>query len=63
MLVERNREWLSSDIEWKYKWRYYPALVGAYTRLLSKRRRVKYLGKRFYFDNPATPLNLQNLPL
>jgi FkbM family methyltransferase len=62
MLVERNREWLSSDIKWKYKWGYYPALVGSYCRILSKKRRIKYLGRRFAFDNVATPFNLQNYP-
>lgn len=63
MLLERNKEWLSSRIPLKQKLSYYPALAAAYSRLaLSKDKRVRYLGTDFHYDNPATPLNLQNYP-
>lgn len=63
MLMERNKEWLASDIPLSEKLLYYPAFVASYTRLLStKNKRIRYFNHDFYYDNPATPFNLQNYP-
>jgi FkbM family methyltransferase len=62
-LLERNREWLSAPLPITEKIRYYPSVLSSYIVLFSsKNKRVRYLGKSFLFDNPATPLNLQNYP-
>lgn len=59
-LVERNSEWLRADgISNSDKAAYYGHIVTSY---MKGDRSVKYLGNRFYFDNIATPLNLQNYP-
>lgn len=63
MLVSRNREWLTSRIPASEKVRYYPAFLGSYVRLLTtKDKYIQYFNQRFYYDNPATPFNLQNYP-
>jgi FkbM family methyltransferase len=63
MLVERNKEWLSSGIPLNQKLLYYPAFWSSYTRLVvSKDKHIRYFGRTFYYDNPATPFNLQNYP-
>lgn len=63
MLVERNKEWLSSGISTSEKLRYYPAFMHSYVRLVAtKQKHIRYLGQKFYYDNPATPFNLQNYP-
>lgn len=62
-LVERNKEWLGSPISPSHKLGYYPHLVLSYVNLLANKvKHIKYLGEKFYYDNPATPLNLQNYP-
>ncbi len=59
-LAKRNREWLASPLPIKVKLAYYPSIVSAYIGLAASGKKVvRYLGKPFYFDNPATPLNLQ----
>ncbi len=63
MLFERNREWLISNIKLKYKVSYYFQIVKSYLGVIMfKNYSIKYLGKNFTYDNPATPLNLQNYP-
>lgn len=63
MLVSRNKEWLTSHIPVGEKLRYYPAFFTSYTRLLAtKDKHIRYFNQRFYYDNPATPFNLQNYP-
>lgn len=63
-LIERNKEWLMSPtIKVGQKTAYYPALTLAFAnQLFKKTKSVKYLGRSFIYDNPATPLNLQNYP-
>lgn len=62
-LLERNREWLTAPISPGNKLVYYPAIVASYFRLGTRHSKsIKYLGTDFYYDNPATPLNLQNYP-
>jgi FkbM family methyltransferase len=62
-LIERNREWLNSPLPIQAKLAYYPSLLAGYLRLFTLHRRVvKYLKRPFLYDNPATPLNLQNYP-
>jgi FkbM family methyltransferase len=62
-LVERNREWWASPLSLWDKVGYYPSIFMAYVRLFAAHRKsVRYLRKAFYYDNPATPLNLQNYP-
>jgi FkbM family methyltransferase len=63
MLIERNKEWLSSDIPLRDKLVYYPSMGSSYVRMASGRgKHISYFGKPFSFDNPATPFNLQNYP-
>ncbi|HSX36465.1 MAG TPA: FkbM family methyltransferase [Patescibacteria group bacterium] len=63
MLVSRNREWLVSNIPLGEKVAYYRAFLAAYARLAVKKdKRIRYFGHDFYYDNPATPFNLQNYP-
>jgi FkbM family methyltransferase len=63
MLVERNKEWLTSDISLTEKLRYYPSFVTSYARLVTTHdKHIRYFGQDFHFDNPATPFNLQNYP-
>lgn len=62
-LIERNKEWVSSPLSAARKLHYYPAILLSYIALLTqKRKSINYLGTEFKFDNPATPLNLQNYP-
>ncbi len=59
-LIERNREWLSSNgISSHHKVSYYGNIFASYA---FRRHKIIYLGNDFYYDNPATPLNLQNYP-
>ena len=61
--VSRNAAWLRSGIPWGMKARYYASMGVAYVRLATTgRKRIRYLGRRLEFDNPATPLNLQVYP-
>lgn len=63
MLVERNYEWLKSTIGWKYKILFYPSAIISYGKMtVGKKRTINFLGEKFVFDNPATPLNLQTYP-
>lgn len=63
MLIERNKEWLTSNIPLKDKLTYYPSMGSSYVRMMSGRgKQIQYFGKPFAFDNPATPFNLQNYP-
>jgi FkbM family methyltransferase len=59
-LIERNRQWWSADgITAREKAGYY----GSIARTYAKRDKViRYLGRDLHFDNPATPLVLQNYP-
>lgn len=57
---ERNKEWLTaSGVSSATKLSYYLHIAKS---LSLNRRVIKYLGKDFNYDNPATPLNLQNYP-
>lgn len=59
-LVELNREWWqASGVSSKDKAAYYGSLVRTYA---TREKRIRYFGNDLYFDNPATPLNLQNYP-
>lgn len=59
-LIERNKEWLSRNgVSSKDKFTYYGQIVLSYSML---RKKIQYLGSTLYYDNPATPLNLQNYP-
>lgn len=63
MLVNRNKEWLVSRIPLNEKLVFYPAFWTSYARLATtKNKHIRYFGKRFHYDNPATPFNLQNYP-
>lgn len=61
-LVERNRQWLTSGTKWEHKLLYYPAIALSYLSMITRRKSIYYLGAPFFFDNPATPLNLQVYP-
>jgi FkbM family methyltransferase len=62
-LVERNREWLSAPVPLPLKVGYYGEVARSTARtLLGRPREITYLGRRFVYDNPATPLNLQTYP-
>lgn len=61
-LLERNRAWLAGGHNLWLKLSYYPALFVTYIGILFGKKRVKYLGKVFQYDNVATPLNLQIYP-
>jgi FkbM family methyltransferase len=62
-LIERNREWLAAPTSLTSKLAYYPAIAASYLRLgVRHSKSIKYLGSAFHYDNPATPLNLQNYP-
>ena len=62
-LIRRNRQWLRSPVRWGLRWSYYPAMAAALIRTgLGRSGRVWYLGAQFWYDNPATPLNLQIYP-
>lgn len=59
-LVERNREWWqASGLTPRDKAAYYGSIVRTYA---TRDKVVHYLGHDLHFDNPATPLNLQNYP-
>lgn len=59
-LIERNREWWQAEhVAPKEKAQYYASIVRSYAK---RDKMVRYLGNDLYFDNPATPLNLQNYP-
>jgi FkbM family methyltransferase len=59
-LIERNREWWAAGgVTTREKVSYY----GSIARVYAKREKViRYLGRDLHFDNPATPLVLQNYP-
>jgi len=62
-LFERNREWFAAPTSLTSKLAYYPAIAASYIRLgIRHSKSIKYLGSVFHYDNPATPLNLQNYP-
>jgi FkbM family methyltransferase len=59
-LIERNREWWrAGSVTPGEKAAYYGSLVRTYA---SRGKVIRYLGNDLHFDNPATPLNLQNYP-
>jgi FkbM family methyltransferase len=59
-LLERNTEWWRAGaIGNRQKTTYYGHIFVSY---ISGAKQIKYLGRNFFFDNPATPLNLQNYP-
>ncbi len=59
-LIERNKEWLSSNgVSNKDKFTYYGHIALSYAL---QKKKITYLGRSLYYDNPATPLNLQNYP-
>lgn len=59
-LLERNREWWQAgSVTPAEKAAYYGSLVRTYAKRDSV---IRYLGHDLHFDNPATPLNLQNYP-
>lgn len=63
-LIDRNTEWIGAPrVSIWHKTSYYAAIILCYVQLiLTKNKCIKYLGKDYIFDNPATPLNLQNYP-
>lgn len=61
-LVERNNQWLRSSLPLAEKLEYYPLIALSYAEMLAGKKKIRYLGRDFYFDNPATPLNLQTYP-
>ncbi|GAA2049589.1 FkbM family methyltransferase [Catenulispora yoronensis] len=62
-LVDRNRKWWQSGLSVGIKAGYYQRIAASYLRMgVTGRKRIQYLGRRFEFDNPATPLNLQVYP-
>lgn len=61
-LVKRNLAWWNSQIGTDTKLAYYPSIAAAYARALTGKRSINYLGRRFEFDNLATPLSLQYYP-
>jgi len=63
-LVKRNKQWLQAPYTSRlHKAKFYSDIVVSYSRLLSQRRKsITYLGKKFEYDNTATPLNLQSYP-
>lgn len=59
-LIERNKAWwLADGVETKSKLSYYGSILKSYAGGANK---IDYLGKPLYFDNPATPLNMQIYP-
>lgn len=59
-LLERNREWWQAgNVTPGEKAAYYGSLVRTYAK---RDKVIRYLGNDLHFDNPATPLNLQNYP-
>lgn len=59
-LIERNKEWLSANgVSGKDKFSYYGHIALSYAM---QKKKITYLGRALYYDNPATPLNLQNYP-
>lgn len=59
-LLERNTKWWRSGLAIDLRLAYYPAMAASFTRMAFRGgRRVRYLGRDFVFDNPATPMNLQ----
>jgi FkbM family methyltransferase len=59
-LAERNREWwASSYVDPSVKLAYYWYIAFSY---LTGAKKVKYLGANLWYDNPATPLNMQVYP-
>jgi FkbM family methyltransferase len=59
-LLERNREWWQAgSVTPGEKAAYYGSLVRTYA---TRGKVIRYLGNDLHFDNPATPLNLQNYP-
>jgi FkbM family methyltransferase len=63
-LYERNKEWLTAhNVSATEKAVYYPnAFNSLFRQRLNKKKVMKYFGRNFYYDNAATPLNLQNYP-
>lgn len=60
--MRRNRLWFTADTHFRTKVAYYGHLPLSFARLALRQRRVKYLGHDFFYDNVATPLNLQSYP-
>lgn len=59
-LIERNREWwAASGVTPGEKIGYYGSIARSYAR---RDKVIHYLGRDLHFDNPATPLVLQNYP-
>jgi FkbM family methyltransferase len=59
-IIERNKEWwASSHVDASVKAAYYWHIAASY---LLGAKKVKYLGTQLWYDNPATPLNMQNYP-
>jgi FkbM family methyltransferase len=62
-LVERTSKWWRSGLPFGVRLGYYFAMAASFVRMaMGKGRSVRYLGRTFAFDNPATPLNLQIYP-
>lgn len=59
-LIERNKKWLSvNGVSSKDKVLYYPKIAMSFA---TRSKKIGYLGSTLHYDNPATPLNLQNYP-
>ncbi len=59
-LIERNLEWLNAKgLTKKEKLSYYAHIALSYAE---RKKKINYLGSNLYYDNIATPLNLQNYP-
>jgi FkbM family methyltransferase len=61
-LHERNLKWWRSGLPLGLRLSYYPAMTASFVGLALRRKRVRYLGHAFVFDNAATPMNLQVYP-
>jgi len=62
-LIERNTQWLRSNISGYQKLKFYIDIPVAYLRYFTQGKKyINYLGNILYFDNPATPLNIQIYP-
>ncbi len=58
-LIERNQQWLQSGLPTRKKLGFYPFIGLSYLKMIVGKKSIHYLGEPFYYDNPATPLNLQ----
>lgn len=61
-LIFRTRLWLSANIPAADKYKFFPAILASYLRMLTGKKSISYLGTELRFDNVATPFSLQAYP-